>query len=117
MVYSEEWLKNTIHEGYFKSYEFSIHKPIGKGGFGIVYKAKWKLEKLRFMTKNCLIADFGLSKYETSKTSNASVHGVQVYIDPQCFENVTSKTSNSSVHGVQAHIYPQCFENVSYKGI
>ena len=22
--------------------EFSVHKPIGKGGFGIVYKAKWK---------------------------------------------------------------------------
>ncbi|RIB09069.1 hypothetical protein C2G38_2109527 [Gigaspora rosea] len=28
-----------------KSYdysEFSVHKPIGKGGFGLVYKAKWK---------------------------------------------------------------------------
>ncbi|KAF0374972.1 kinase-like protein [Gigaspora margarita] len=45
MVYSEEWLQNAIHEGYFKSYnysEFSVHKLIGKGGFGIVYKAKWK---------------------------------------------------------------------------
>ncbi|KAF0457488.1 kinase-like protein [Gigaspora margarita] len=33
MVYSKEWLKNAIHEGYFKSYdysEFSVHKLIEK---------------------------------------------------------------------------------------
>ncbi|RIB13258.1 kinase-like domain-containing protein [Gigaspora rosea] len=44
-----------------------------------------------------LIADFGLSKDETSKPSSDSFHGVQAYIDPQCF------------------IGPQCLENVSYK--
>ncbi|KAF0467209.1 kinase-like protein [Gigaspora margarita] len=43
-----------------------------------------------------LIADFGLSKDETSKTSNASVHGMQAYIDPQCFENITYKRSKKS---------------------
>ncbi|RIB22997.1 hypothetical protein C2G38_2074137, partial [Gigaspora rosea] len=39
------WFKNTINEGYFKSYnysEFFVHKSIGKGGFRIIYKAKWK---------------------------------------------------------------------------
>ncbi|RIB13254.1 armadillo-type protein [Gigaspora rosea] len=54
MVYSEEWLKNAIHEGCFKSYdysEFSVHKPIGKGGFGIVYKAKWKVRGLAIALK------------------------------------------------------------------
>ncbi|RIB13261.1 hypothetical protein C2G38_2098799, partial [Gigaspora rosea] len=42
---SEEWLKNAIDEGCIKSYdysEFSVHKSIGRGGFGTVYKAKWK---------------------------------------------------------------------------
>ena len=43
-----------------------------------------------------LIADFGLSKDETSKTSNASVHGMQAYIDPQCLENVSYKRSKKS---------------------
>ncbi|KAF0361744.1 kinase-like protein [Gigaspora margarita] len=195
--------KNAI---YFKSYdysEFSVHGPIGKGGFGVVYKAKWKdcgldialkqlniiptdektihrfvkelkniqkvcnkhpniikfygvtrdrgfynmvlqlanngdlreyfkinfsklewTDKLRmaceisdglkFLHKNdiihrdlhsknilvhdgkLLIADFGLSKDETSNTSNASVHGVQAYIDPQCFVNVTYKRTKKS---------------------
>ncbi|KAF0333126.1 kinase-like protein [Gigaspora margarita] len=181
MIDSEEWLKNAIHEGYFKSYdysEFSAHKAIGKGGFGIVYQAKWKdcglgialkqlniiptdkntihrfvkelkniqkvckhpniigfygvtrdrgfynmvlqlanngdLHGLEFLHKNdiihrnfhsknilvhdekMLIAGFGLSKDETSKTSNASVHGMQAYIDPQCLENVSYKRSKKS---------------------
>ncbi|KAF0349989.1 kinase-like protein [Gigaspora margarita] len=45
MIYSEEWLQNAIQEGYFKSYEyseFSVHKPISGGGFGLIYEAKWK---------------------------------------------------------------------------
>ncbi|RIB16303.1 kinase-like domain-containing protein [Gigaspora rosea] len=238
MVDSEELFKNTIDEGCIRSYdysEFSVHKLIGNGGFGIVYEAKWKsygltialkrvnlifmdektiqrfakelknlrkvckhpniiefygvtranngdlreylkinfsklewTDKLRmaheisagleFLHKNdiihrdlhilmiqnhqnmftrsrdvidqslaskelvkpsaqelkfpliydthsknilvhdekMLIADFGSSKDETSKTSNDSVHGVKAYIDPQCFENVPYKRSKKS---------------------
>ncbi|KAF0467211.1 kinase-like protein [Gigaspora margarita] len=205
MIYSEEWLKNAIDEGYIKSYdysEFSVHKPIGQGAFGIVYKAKWKdygltialkqlniismeektiqrfakelknlrkvcehpniikfygvtrdrgfynmvlqlanngdlreylkinfsklewTDKLRmareisdgleFLHKNdiihrdlhsknilvhegkLMIADFGFSKDETSKTSNASVHGMQAYIDPQCFKSESYRRSKKS---------------------
>ncbi|RIB29523.1 kinase-like domain-containing protein [Gigaspora rosea] len=44
-----------------------------------------------------LIADFGLSKDETSKTSNSEVHGMTAYIDPKCFECF------------------ECCENKSYK--
>ncbi|RIB01280.1 kinase-like domain-containing protein [Gigaspora rosea] len=43
-----------------------------------------------------LIADFGLSKDETSKTSNASVHGMQAYIDPQCLKSESYKRSKKS---------------------
>ncbi|RIB03123.1 kinase-like domain-containing protein [Gigaspora rosea] len=43
-----------------------------------------------------LIADFGLSKDETSKPSSASFHGVCAYIDPQCFVNETYKCSKKS---------------------
>ncbi|KAF0403896.1 kinase-like protein [Gigaspora margarita] len=202
----EEWLKIAIHKRYINSYdysEFSVHKPIGKGGFGIVYKAKWKadgsdvalkqlniipmdkktvqrsVKELKNIQKVCnkhpniigfygvtrdrgfynmvlqlanngdlreylkinfpmlewadklrmareisdgleflhnndiihrdlhsknilvhdeklLISDFGLSKDETSKTSSASVHGMQAYIDPQCLENVSYKRSKKS---------------------
>ncbi|KAF0374973.1 kinase-like protein [Gigaspora margarita] len=176
MVYSEEWLQNAIHEGYFKSYdysEFSVHKPIDektiqrlvkelkniqkvcnkhpniiefygvtrdRGFYNMLLqlanngdlreylkikfsKLEWT-DKLRmareisdgleFLHKNdiihrdlhsknilvhdgkLLIADFGLSKDETSKTSNASVHGMQAYIDPQCFENISYKRSKKS---------------------
>ncbi|RIB18136.1 hypothetical protein C2G38_2037156 [Gigaspora rosea] len=49
-----------------------------------------------FHDERLLIADFGLSKDETSKTSNVSVHGVQAYIDPQCFENVSYKCRKKS---------------------
>ncbi|RIB13260.1 kinase-like domain-containing protein [Gigaspora rosea] len=43
-----------------------------------------------------LIADFGLSKDETSKPSSASVHGVSAYIDPQCFKGESYKRSKKS---------------------
>ncbi|RIB13250.1 kinase-like domain-containing protein [Gigaspora rosea] len=119
---------------------------IDYGGFGLVYKAKWKdcglaialkqlniiptdknsirrfvkelkniqkvcnkhpniiefygvtraLQKYSIHDKKILIADFGLSKDETSKTSNASVHGMHAYIDPQCLENVSYKRSKKS---------------------
>ncbi|KAF0467212.1 kinase-like protein [Gigaspora margarita] len=205
MVDSEEWLKNVTDQGYIRLYdysEFSDRKLIGRGGFGIVYKAKWEdcklaiaikqlnimpieektikrltkelknlrkvcehpniinfygvtrdqgsymmvlqlanngdlreylkinfsklewadklrmsleiLDGLEFLHKNdiihrdlhsknilvhdgkLLIADFGLSKDEASRTSNASVHGIQAYIDPQCFENLSYKRSKKS---------------------
>ncbi|RIB13256.1 kinase-like domain-containing protein [Gigaspora rosea] len=133
MVDSEEWLKNTIDGGCIRSYdysEFSVNKPIGKGGFGIVYKAKWKkyglaialkqlniismdektiqrfAKELKNLQKVCehpniikfygVTRDFGLSKDETSKTSNASVHGMQAYIDPQCLKSESYKRSKKS---------------------
>ncbi|RIB00043.1 kinase-like domain-containing protein [Gigaspora rosea] len=43
-----------------------------------------------------LIADFGLSKDETSKPSSDSFNGMQAYIDPQCLENVSYKRSKKS---------------------
>ncbi|KAF0349990.1 kinase-like protein [Gigaspora margarita] len=46
--------------------------------------------------KKLLIADFGLSKDETSKTSSASVYGMQAYLDPQCFKNESYKRSKKS---------------------
>ncbi|RIB03122.1 hypothetical protein C2G38_2123750, partial [Gigaspora rosea] len=45
MVDLEEWFKNVIDEGYIRLYDFSKfsdRKLIGRGGFGIVYKAKCK---------------------------------------------------------------------------
>ncbi|RIB05724.1 hypothetical protein C2G38_2218863 [Gigaspora rosea] len=43
-----------------------------------------------------LIADFGLSKHETSRTSSSTVCGVLVYIDPKCFEVVDHHSTNSA---------------------
>ncbi|RIB29524.1 kinase-like domain-containing protein, partial [Gigaspora rosea] len=42
--------------------------------------------------KRMLIADFGLSKDETSKTSNSEVHGMIAYIDPKCFDCCKNKS-------------------------
>ncbi|RIB07478.1 hypothetical protein C2G38_2045978 [Gigaspora rosea] len=102
MVDSEEWLKNAIDEGYIRSYdysEFSVHKPIDKGVSEFYTKQNGKITALQKYSSSWLIADFGLSKNEASKTSNASVHGMQVYIDPQCFENVSYKRSKKSHWG------------------
>ncbi|RIB12237.1 kinase-like domain-containing protein [Gigaspora rosea] len=166
-------LENTINKENINSYnynEFSSFKRIGKGGYGTVYKSKWKnrelivalkklnvelidkktirkelknlqkvcthpniikfygvtrdpskgsyniilqfanngdlrtylkenfsnlewIDKFRMAyeisnvhEKRMLIADFGLSKDETSKTSNSNIGGVAPYIDPKCFE-------------------------------
>ncbi|KAF0392213.1 kinase-like protein [Gigaspora margarita] len=46
--------------------------------------------------KRMLIADFGLSKDETSITSNSSIGGVAAYIDPKCFEGSKYKRGKKS---------------------
>ncbi|RIB06001.1 kinase-like domain-containing protein, partial [Gigaspora rosea] len=43
-----------------------------------------------------LIADFGLSKDETSRTSSSTVCGMSAYIDPKCFEDEKYKRSKKS---------------------
>ncbi|RIB06151.1 kinase-like domain-containing protein [Gigaspora rosea] len=63
----------------------------------IIHRDLVTLQNILVHDRNLLIADFGLSKDETSKPSSDSFHGVQAYNDPQCF------------------IGPQCLENVSYK--
>ncbi|RIB05998.1 kinase-like domain-containing protein [Gigaspora rosea] len=43
-----------------------------------------------------LIADFGLSKDETSRTSSSTGYGMLAYIDPKCFEDEQYKRSKKS---------------------
>ncbi|RIB15853.1 hypothetical protein C2G38_2247366 [Gigaspora rosea] len=105
MVYSEEWLKNTIHEGYFKSYdhsEFSVHKPIGKGDRdSIIWFCNWRFTRI-FKDK--------LSKLEwTDKLRLARIihrdfvsviHDEKLLIADLAYQKTRSKTSNVSIHGV-----------------
>ncbi|KAF0467210.1 calmodulin-dependent protein kinase [Gigaspora margarita] len=62
MIYSEEWLKNAIDKGYFKSYdysEFSVHEQIGEGGFGTTTQRFVKeLKNLQKVCKHPNIIEF-----------------------------------------------------------
>ncbi len=83
---AKEWIEDIIKQKVVKSIawsEFSDHKRIGSGNFGLIFKAYWT------NTHNCVVyKKLIISSDIRSKIWEAFRHELQIQIRAHCCENI-----------------------------
>ncbi|KAF0507105.1 kinase-like protein [Gigaspora margarita] len=120
------WLEKAIFENHINYYdynEFINLEKINEGRFGNVYKAEWSecgiavalkslkanipkiveehIKNILVHEDRMLIADFGLSIYDTENFIDYGIYGMPAFIDPQALKEFSYKfTKKSDIYGL-----------------